>query len=283
MSNQNPITKTILTASSVSGSLGVLAGLWAASKKPTPTAGTYIGHAILGFVVGATGGGLLTKIFGPAEITSGADGSTLRAKPLTADTNPINVVQKLDDDLIALSKKNNINQSNILVYMPQINALIAAANKKLASTSNNVTITINPANPTERTACGGVSGSMCFSKSFLFGLIKACVCVGHAQTNERTLGADPVLDNLDMQLKVMVLSKDVNAQNKTQYATDVHTLAKLANAAYAQAGINATIEPSEERNCTSDSGRVCASVSLCWGLFNFCRCFGHGQGPVATV
>lgn len=56
--------KTLLTVASVSGSVGILVGLYVASKKPNPTVWTYVGHGFLGLVIGGTAGGIVTKVFG---------------------------------------------------------------------------------------------------------------------------------------------------------------------------------------------------------------------------
>jgi len=55
MSKTNTI---ILKGASVAGGVGLLAGLYSASQKDTPTWKTYLGHAVLGFVAGSAIGGV---------------------------------------------------------------------------------------------------------------------------------------------------------------------------------------------------------------------------------
>lgn len=71
-------TKTVLTVASVGGSVGILTGLYIASKAAKPTAWSYIGHGVLGLFIGGLASGVATKIFEPTsgatETSTGADG-----------------------------------------------------------------------------------------------------------------------------------------------------------------------------------------------------------------
>lgn len=69
------LNKAILTTASAAGSIGLLGGLWAASKHASPTWKTYVGHGLLGLIVGVVAGGVVTAIVEPTESSSGADGS----------------------------------------------------------------------------------------------------------------------------------------------------------------------------------------------------------------